>query len=116
MTEKIDREIDRLFSEKLLPLAARLKSENVRLLETQLEKGAPSYFVRRPKAAMAKSDFESGGCSSPDRAEAELAGLWAGDGDKALSTLAPAVAQLARSLRQVQEESGDVSNFIYVMY
>lgn len=116
MTEKIDRDIDRLFSDELLPLAARLKGENVRLLETRLEQGAASYFVRRPKTVMAKSDFESGGCATPEGVEADLAGLWSRGDGKPLAALAPGIAQLARALRQVQEESGDVSNFIYVMY
>jgi hypothetical protein len=116
VTEKIDREIDRFFSDELLPLAARLKGESVRFLETRLEQGAASYFVRRPQSAMARIDFESGGCTSPDGVEADLAGLWSRGDGKPLAVMAPGIAQLARTLRQVEVESGDVSNFVYVMY
>ena len=116
MTERSDSDIDRLFSGELLPLAARLKNEGVKLLETRLEKGASSYFVRRPSIGMTKGDFETGGCSSPDTLEADLARLWARGNDGSLAILAPGIARLARSLRLVEEESGDVSNFIYVMY
>lgn len=116
MTEKIDRDIDRLFSEELLPLAARLKGGDARLLESQLQKGAASYFVKRPKTSMAKGDFETGGCASPEAAQADLAAAWSGGDTPALAALAPGMARLARNLRQVEEESGEVSNFIYVMY
>lgn len=116
MTEKCDKDIDRLYSEELLPLAARLKSGSVKLLETQLEKNASSYFVRRENAGMRKVDFEKGGCASPDNVEADLANLWNRGNDGSLTTLAPGMAALARTLRQVEEQAGDVSNFIYVMY
>jgi hypothetical protein len=116
MTEKIDRDIDQMFSEELLPLAARLKREGVKFLDAQPEKDAASYFVRRAKIGMARIDFESGGCASPATVEADLARLWNRGNDGSLATLAPGMATLARTLRQVQAETADVSNFIYVMY
>jgi len=117
MTEKFEKDIDRLFSEEVLPLAARLKSENVKLLETALETNATSYFVKRAKVRMAKADFEIGGCASPDTVEGELTRLWNHANDGSLTTLAPGVARLARVLHEVlQEESADISHFIYVMY
>jgi len=116
MTDRADKDIDRLFSEELLPLASRLKSEGAKLLETQWEKDASSYFVRRQRVAMTRSDFETGGCASPDAIEADLARLWNRGNDSSLATLAPGMARLARTLRQAEEQTGDVSNFIYVMY
>lgn len=116
MTEKIDKDIDRLFGDELLPLAARLTGGSFKFLETRMDQGAGSYFVRRPKAAMAKGDFETGGCSSPDTVEADLVRLWNRGDAKPLSSLAPGMARLARNLRQVEEESGEVSSFVYVMY
>jgi len=116
MIDNSDRDIDRLFSEELLPLASRLKSDGVQLLETRLKEGASSYFIRREHVGMTKSDFETGGCASPDNLEADLARLWNRGSDPSLATLAPAMAKLARTLRQVQDQGSDVSSFIYVMY
>jgi hypothetical protein len=115
MTEKSEREIDRFFDQELLPLASRLKGMRVALLEASLESGASTYFVRRPKVAMAKADFEWGGCASGQTVTADLRRLWTG-GDASLATLAPGVARLAGMLRESEQESSDVSNFVYVMY
>ncbi len=116
MTEDLDRDIDRLFDEQLLPLSRRLKGEGVTFLETRLDKDAPSYFVRRTSTEMKKGDFEKGGCSTPQAVEADFADVWGGGDVRLLANLAPAMAGLARSLRHVEEESVDVSEFIYVMY
>jgi len=116
MTDKPERDIDRLFDNELLPLAARLKERGVRLLETRLESGATTYFVRRPKVSMAIADFEVGGCTSPDAVRTDLERLWAGGDDPSLATLARGMARLAGALWESEHESGDISNFIYVMY
>jgi len=117
MTEKFENEIDRLFNEEILPLAARLKRRNVILLDTELVENASSYFVKRTNAQMSKIDFESGGCASPDSIEAELRLLWNHCHDGSLAPLAPKVARLGRLLHEVlQEETGDISHFIYAMY
>ncbi|MFZ1908336.1 MAG: hypothetical protein WAU52_04560 [Burkholderiales bacterium] len=115
MTEKTEREIDRFFGDELLPLAARLKGKGVSFLETRLGSGAPTYFSRRPKVAMAKADFEWGGFASAQTVTADLEKLGSG-GDASLATLAPGVARLARMLRASEQESSDVSRFVYVMY
>ena len=116
MTDAIDRDLERLFDREIMPLAARLKGEGIRFMETQLEKEALTYFVSRTNVEMTKANFESGGCTSPDGVEADLLRLWNRGKNDSLAGLAPEMARLARSLRQVEEETGDVSNFIYVMY
>lgn len=116
MTERIDGEIDRFFDAEVLPLGARMKSDNAGLLVTHLEKGASSYFVRRTSTWMTKIDFDSGGCASPETVEADLARAWNRGDAATLLTLAPGIARLARTLRQVERESGEVSEFVYAMY
>jgi len=116
MTEMADREIDKLFDEELLPLAARLKESGARLLETRLEDSATSYFARRSKVAMATADFEVGGCVSPNTVQADLERRWARSDEAPLLRLAPGIAKLAGKLRESEQQSGDVSKFIYVMY
>jgi hypothetical protein len=116
MTEKSEREIDRFFDDELLPLASRLKGKGVVFLETRLDSGVPSYFSRRPKVTMAKADFEWGGCASAQTVKADLQTLGSGGDASSLATLAPGVARLAGKLRASEQESSDVSSFVYVMY
>lgn len=116
MTDKIDKEIDRLFTQELLPLAARAKGSGTELLQTRLASETPSYYVRRRRPSMSKKDFEVGGCTSPATVERDLQALWADDPEIGLAALAPPMAKLALALREVEEEADDVSNFIYVMY
>jgi len=116
MTDALDREIDQLFGNGLLPLAARLKREGTEFLEVQLQGDVQSYFARRARAAMSRADFETGGCLSLGTVEADLVRLWSGPDDRLLAALAPGMAKLARSLRLAQEETADVSHFVYVMY
>lgn len=116
LTEKIDRGIDRFFGEELLPLGARLRSGGAGLLVTHLETDASSYFVKRASAGMTKIDFEAGGCASPETVEADLARAWNRGDAGCLVALAPGIARLARTLRQTERESSEVSEFVYAMY
>lgn len=116
MTEKVDREIYRFFGEEVLPLGVQMKSGNVELLATRLTQGDASYFVRRSNTAMTKSDFEAGGCASVETVEADLARAWNRADSASLLALAPGIAGLARTLRQVDQQSGEVSEFVYAMY
>jgi hypothetical protein len=65
---------------------------------------------------MTKSDFEFGGCASPDSVEKDLANLWKRRNMSAFGVLCPGIARLAKTLRQTEVESDSVSNFVYVMY
>ena len=116
MTDKLDREIDRFFTQELLPLAKQAKAKGVQLLQTRLAADVPSYYVRREQRSMAKADFETGGCASPETVEQDLTTLWKDDREIGLARLAPSMAKLANSLRSVEKEADDVSSFIYVMY
>ena len=116
MTDKIDKEIDRLFTQELLPLAARAKTGGIELLQTRLAAEMPSYYVKRLRPSMSKEDFELGGCTSPSTVVRDLEALWKDDREIGLAGLAPAMARLAAALRDVEKEADDVSNFIYVMY
>ena len=116
MTKQFDREIERLFINEIVPLGKRAKSEGTVMLETRWSKDAPSYFRPRSKTSMTRADFESGGCTSPETAVADLRRLWSNEVDSPLAALAPAFAKLATGLRDVQREADEVSSFIYVMY
>ena len=116
MTDKLDQEIERFFTDELLPLAEQAKAKGVRFLETQLATDVQSYYVKRKRVSMAKEDFETGGCASAEEVEDALRALWKDDGVIGLNRLAPGMAKLAKASRTVEKESDDVSNFLYVMY
>jgi hypothetical protein len=114
VTDKLDAQIDRFFREQMLPLSAQAKSAGTRFLETGFEREAPTYYVKRSRTAMSKTDFEWGGCASPEAVEADLQALWQESAD--LQALGAGMAVLARALREVSTDESDVSNFIYVMF
>jgi hypothetical protein len=116
MTKKTTRELEKLFDGEIVPLGKRARGSGVALLETRWKGGAASYFVRRPLRSMTKADFEHGGCASPDTLAADFARLWRKPENQPLARLAPSFARLAATLRNVEEEAQDVSDFIYVMY
>ena len=116
MTDKLDAEIDRFFTQEILPLAGQAKAKGVQFLQTHLSPNVPSYYVRRERRSMSKADFETGGCASPETVERDLATLWKDDREIGLAKLAPGMSDLAKALRSVEKEADDVSSFIYVMY
>jgi hypothetical protein len=117
MTEdKRQREIKRFFDEQLLPLAAQLKARGMPLLDAGPEPGASSYFIPRQQRRMRPADFEQGGLTSPETALQDIRKVWNSAAGHPLAPLAEGVARLAVDLRQGQEQSGDVSTFIYAMY
>ena len=119
MTEasaKADREVERFFETQLLPLAQRLRADGVKLLDPGPQPGATSYYIQRHQRAMSRADFEQGGLSTPQRAEAEMRAAWSSALGHPLAPLASEVARLACSLRQGQTQSSDVSAFVYAMY
>jgi hypothetical protein len=116
MTDKLDAQIDRFFIEQMLPLALKAKSSGRRFLETDLLADASTYYVNRQCKAMSKADFETGGCASVDTVAADLRTLWRDDSGLGLVTLGAGLAALAKELRVDGQETGQVSDFIYVMY
>jgi hypothetical protein len=114
--EKQQREIKRFFDEQLLPLAAQLKAKGVNLLDAGPQPGAASYYITRQHRSMSPADFETGGLTSPAKAQAEMRQVWNAAAGHPLAPLADGVARLAGELRQDQEQSSDVSSFIYAMY
>ena len=116
MTDKLDQEIGRFFTNGLLPLAEQAKAKGVHFLESEIAADVQSYYLKRRRASMTKEDFETGGCASAEEVESALRTLWKDDQAIGLNRLAPSIAKLARALRTVEKEADDVSNFIYVMY
>jgi hypothetical protein len=113
---KFDRDVSRFFAEELLPLAQRLKADGVKLMDPGPQPGATSYYNRRHQPSMTRADFEQGGLSTPQRAEAEMRAAWSKAIGHPLAPLVPGVARLACELRQRHVQSSEVSAFVYAMY
>jgi hypothetical protein len=108
--------IARFFEAELLPLADKLKAQGVSLLDAGPQLGAKSYYITRPQRRMTPADFEQGGLTSAAQAPAEMQAVWSAAAGHPLAPLAQGVAKLAGQLKCSQEQSSDVSTFIYAMY
>jgi len=110
------KEIDEFFDRELMPLARALKSRGVVLLDAAPANGAASYYVRRELRAMGPEAFEWGSADSPEELAGALRRLWQDPAWQPLCALAPSLARLARQLYTVEDQPGEVSSFVYVMY
>jgi hypothetical protein len=111
-----ERALRRFFDERLMPVADRLRSGGVSLLETGIDAGAASYYRQRPTRRMTAADFRWGGAVDEYQIAADLHRMWSSGGQPQLADLAPEVARLAVALRRPEEQAAEVADFIYVMY
>ncbi len=65
---------------------------------------------------MDPASFEVAGCNSFDSFEKALTDMWTSQGSPELAALAPTLSKLAKSIYLVEEQSEEVSPFIYVMF
>jgi hypothetical protein len=109
--------INEFFFEELVPLAKKLhvKYDSVFFLKKP-DNSVNTYFVNRIKATMDPGDFETGGCNSPEDLKKALIRLWLDEGYSELSLLAEGIVKLAESFHQAEDQSSEVSPFIYVMF
>jgi hypothetical protein len=77
---------------------------------------AESYYVEPTKRAMKPEDFELRASESIEAFVRELAALWSSEGREELAAMAPRLASLASELREDEQQSDDVSPFMYVMF
>jgi hypothetical protein len=78
-----------------------------------------SYYVRRPRAAMARADFLAPSCLDAEEFAERLAAWWQAAGRPALASQAPLVAETARALHALYQEArpqAEVSPYIYQMF
>jgi len=105
-----------LYDEALAPLSARMRAEGRSAFPAGPDAAAPSYYVRRPRAAMRPEDFEAPACRTPEDFERALAAHWRALGREELAALAPRFAAAARDACAVGEGDAEVSPFVYVMF
>ncbi len=111
-----DRRLKKFFRSELLGIAAQYRREGRELLAGNPDPDLSSYYIRRSQTKMSKQDFESGSCRHPGELAQALNELWSSQGYEELCKLAPQLAKLAESLKRSQQETDEISPFVYVMY
>lgn len=109
--------VDEFFFQVLVPLAKKLHSKNDSVFfNKKPDFTRDTYFIRREKVTMVPGDFEESGCNSPEDLKKALIRLWIAEGHSELAIMADAIVKLAESTHLIEEQSSEVSPFIYVMF
>ncbi len=100
----------RLFSERLVPLAEKLRARRACFFEIRPDPTVDSYYIRRSASTAPFFELE------PERCAQMLRDLWASEGSLELVEFAEELLSVGAQLRQQVRESDEVSPFIYVMF
>lgn len=98
-----DADLNQLFASKL----AELKPEVQGFIPTQFDANCESYL---------QDVFEPEPIVSQDDMITSLAEIWKRQGLDSLAALEPEFRRIAKELRATDQETQQVSNFIYAMY
>jgi hypothetical protein len=109
MNSTDDRSIRRFFAERLVPAAEALRARGVRFFPLGPEPEAESWYEGPPRDAdfvtLAETDIETA-----------LRARWEAQGLPEIAALAAPLLELAASLEVHEEQTPDISPFVYVMY
>lgn len=109
--------VDQFFYETLVPLAKTLRKKDALVFfHKRPDPAKETYFIKRKKTSMTPDDFEVDGCKSPDDLKKALVRLWMAEGHTELPIIADSIVKLAESIHHTEEQSCEVSPFIYVMF
>jgi len=100
----------RLFRTGLAPAAEALRARGVRFFAPGPEPGRESWYEPGPTGEPELVELE------PDAFEAALRRRWEGEGLPELAGLAAELMRLARQAEIGEQESAEISPFVYVMY
>ncbi len=112
--DKASTEVRNFFLMQLMPLTKNIHEKEEGFFE--LKPQAESYYLKREETCMKPTDFEISGCYSFEDFEKELQKMWIEDGIPEFATLAPTLANLAEMLSCTDEQTEEVSPFLYVMF
>ena len=116
MNRGVEKQLRKLFKRDLMQIADFCQREGVQVLDPNPDPGMESYYITPAVEKMGKADFETGGATDVDHLEAALRDLWSEERCLVFAVLAERVAKLARSVRATEEQSSELSQFVYVMY
>ena len=111
-----DRSASAFFREVLVPVALKERESGREFFALRPDSSAESYYVEPTKREMMPEDFELRAGESVEEFVRALAALWASEGREELAAMAPRLAALAAEVREDEEQSDDVSPFMYVMF
>lgn len=111
-----DRTAAAFFREVLVPVALRERESGREFFALRPDEAAESYYVEPTKGSMRPEDFELRAGESVEEFVRELAALWSSEGREELAAIAPRLAALASEVREDEEQTDDVSPFMYVMF
>ena len=111
-----EERLQRFFDDELMPAARALRQARGELFPTHPDPDAATYWAERSPRTMAREGFEVAGLESIDKLETALRDLWQARGLPQLAALSCGIVELARLLKQGDDESDEVSPFIYVMF
>ena len=112
----IHPKIQNFFEQELMLLATELKQQGDIIPWVSLDADASTYYKTRQKTSMSKQDFEIGGHSTLETFAADLTAFWENNDDSKLCKLIPSLTELANELYFVEDESEELSPYIYVMF
>jgi hypothetical protein len=110
MSSTEENRLGRFFDRRLVPLAEKLRARGVRFFPMGPEPEAASYYVP-PRRGPEFIELEG-----PAECEKALRDLWEQRTIPELAALAGPILELAKQIEIREEESGEISPFVYVMY
>ncbi len=111
MSSTEDARLGRFFDKRLVPLAEKLRARGTRFFPMGPDAQASTYYVAPRRG---KPEFTQ--LEGPAECEEALYDLWEGQGIPELAALAGSILELARQVEIREDESGEISPFVYVMY
>jgi hypothetical protein len=114
--KNISKHVRKVFMKEVVPVSNLSKKREQVFFPLRPDNQLSTYYREREQTAMTLGDFEVPGCESSEKLEKALAELWGSQGYAELVPLAQTTARLAEMLRESEDESQEVSPFIYVMF
>ncbi|MBK7949410.1 MAG: hypothetical protein IPK00_11890 [Deltaproteobacteria bacterium] len=100
----------RFYVERLEPAARRLRERGVEFFPLGPDPSAKTWYVAPPTGPDFSSLDDEAACGEA------LREAWTSQGYPELAELVPELMAIARELEVVEEETADISPFVYVMY
>ena len=113
---KIHPKILKFFYDEVMPLSADLKQKGEIIPWVSIDVDAITYYKTRQNKSMNKQDFEIGGHSTLETFSADMSAFWGNKDDTKLCKIIPSLTKLANELYLVEDESRELSPYIYVMF
>jgi hypothetical protein len=108
--------IQEFYNKQLMPLAEKLDVKNKPLMPLGAEPAARTYYISRRQTSMTRQDFEAPSVSNARELEEAMHNLWVKFRPSELAGLAKPMAKMSQQLAQTEEQTEEVSPFIYVMF